>query len=83
MALMRYALSSFIFALFSLHYFRVYRNYSWLDDWWKYLLGIGGYLAATVVAYSRFATFVCIPLSDNSNYILYLSVTSVESTILK
>lgn len=56
MALMRYALSSFIFALFSLHYFRVYRNYSWLDDWWKYLLGIGGYLAATVVAYSRFAT---------------------------
>ncbi|KAH3797871.1 dolichyldiphosphatase 1-like [Dreissena polymorpha] len=32
---------------------RVYRNYNWMDDLWKYALIVGGYLCATLVAYSR------------------------------
>ncbi|WAR31445.1 DOPP1-like protein, partial [Mya arenaria] len=33
-------------------FIRVYRNYKWVEDLWKYILILGGYTCATLVAYS-------------------------------
>ncbi|KAL5011272.1 hypothetical protein ScPMuIL_009823 [Solemya velum] len=34
-------------------FIRIYTNYNWIDDLWKYCVGFGGYLAAVIVTYSR------------------------------
>ncbi|XP_046547653.1 dolichyldiphosphatase 1-like [Haliotis rubra] len=34
-------------------FIRVYKNYTWLDDLWKYATSFGGFVVAALVSYSR------------------------------